>query len=160
MSNEDLGSLFMNDKRELKEDVILSWIRLTGMLKNTRLTRGMIYNEATIMLLVTRKYREDGEGLVSFKDIVHETKMLKSLVNRTIDSLVAKGFLERCDGETDRRTTYVRPVVEKLTEYFQVHDQTLEMVGRIIEIIGDEDAEAVVRLTNKLFDANFTRTDM
>ncbi len=146
----------MDDRKELKENVILSWVRLTGILKNTRLTQGMIYNEAVVMLLVNRKYKEDGEGLVSFKDIVRETKMLKSLVNRTIDSLVGKGLLIRCDGEADRRTTYVRPVTENLASYLQVHKHSLEMVDRIIEIIGVEDAGAFVRLTNKLVDSDFS----
>ena len=149
----------MNERRKLKEDVMLDQLRelgfAPGMLKNTRLTQGMIYNEAIIMLLVTRKYREDGEGLVSFKDIVRETKMLKSLVNRTIDSLVAKNLLVRCEGELDRRTTFVRPVAENLAGYFEVHRHTLEMVDRIIDIIGEEDAAAFIRLTNKLVEADF-----
>ena len=145
----------MNENMALKEDVILSWIRLTGILKNTRLTQGMIYNEAIVMLLVNRKYQEDGIGLVSFRDIAKETKMLKSLVNRTLDSLVEKGLLTRSDGEIDRRTTYVRPVPENLEHYLTVHQHTLDMVERIIHIIGEEDAEAFIRLTNKLVAAGF-----
>lgn len=140
---------------KLEEEVILSWVRLTGILKNTRLTQGMIYNEAIIMLFVNTRFEKDGVGLVSFKEIVSETKMLKSLVNRTIESLVKKGLLERCDGEEDRRTTYIRPVPENLQSYLEVHGRTLEMVQKIIDIIGVEDAEAFVRLTNKLVEAGF-----
>lgn len=144
----------MDKDLRLQEDIIVSWVRLTGILKNTRLTQGMIYNEAIVMLIVNRRYVEDGKGLVSFKEIVQETKMLKSLVNRTIDSLVKKGLLARSDGETDRRTTYVRPVPENLPSYFEVHARTLELVKHVIEVIGEEDAEAFVRLTKKLVEAN------
>lgn len=140
---------------ELQENVIMSWVRLTGMLKNTRLTKGMIYNEAIVMLIVNRRYKEDGVGMVSFREIVEETKMLKSLVNRTIDSLVKKGLLARYDGEADRRTTYVCPIPENMQPYFDVHEQTLKMVHEIIDIIGAEDAEAIVRLTDKLVAAGF-----
>ncbi len=138
------------EELELEEEVITAWVRLTGILKNTRLTKGMIYNEAVIMLLVNRRYNEDGEGLVSFKEIVSETKMLKSLVNRTIDSLVRKNLLERCEGESDRRTTFVRPVKENLPQYLEVHRRTLEMVKKILEIVGREDAAAFVRISKRI----------
>ena len=144
----------MDEDLRLQEDVISSWVRLTGILKNTRLTQGMIYNEAVVMMIVNRKYEEDGVGLVSFKEIVAETKMLKSLVNRTIDSLVRKEMLMRCDGELDRRTTYVRPIPENLHDYLVVHEHTLKLVETIIGIIGKEDAAAIVRLTNKIVKAD------
>ncbi len=140
----------MDTNFALEEDVIGAWVRLTGLLKNTRLTDGLQYNEAIIMNIVYRKYREDGKGLVSFKNIVTETSMLKSLVNRTIDSLVKRGLLERISGTSDRRTTFIRPVEENLQEYLDVHERTLDMVHQIIEIIGKDDAEAFVRLSNKL----------
>lgn len=143
----------MDKQSGLEEDIITAWVRLTAIFKNTRLTKGMIYNEAVIMLLVNRRYMEDGKGLVSFKEIVSETKMLKSLVNRTIDSLVQKNLLERCDGQTDRRTTYVRPVKENLHKYLEVHERTLELVHSLLDIIGEEDAEAFVRISDKLVSA-------
>ena len=140
---------------ELQEDLIISWVRLTGLLKNIRLTRGMIFNEAVIVLIAYRRYRQDGVGVVSFREICDETKMLKSLVNRTIETLVQKGLLARYDGEEDRRTTYVRPIPENLNTYLHVHEKTLALAAKIIEIIGTEDAEAIVRVTNKLLEAGF-----
>ncbi len=140
----------MDKNFALEENIIASWVRLTGVLKNTRLTDGLQYNEAIIMNIIYRKFREDGKGVVSFKDIVTETSMLKSLVNRTIDSLVQRGLLERLEGKADRRTTFVRPVEENLSAYLEVHDRTLEMVHQIVELIGTDDAEAFVRLSNKI----------
>ncbi len=140
----------MDKNLMLEEDVIAAWVRLTGLLKNTRLTDGLQYNEAIIMNIVYRKYREDGVGEVSFKDLVTETSMLKSLVNRTIDSLVKRGLLERYSGEIDRRTSFVRPVRDNLHAYLELHERTLDMVHQIVEIIGRDDAEAFVRLSNKL----------
>lgn len=133
----------------LDEQIISAWIRLTGVFKNTRLTHGMIYNEAIVMQLAYQRYLEDGEGLISFKEIVQKTCMLKSLVNRTIDSLVKKGFLTRCDGK-DKRTTFVRPVQENLPAYLEVHNRSLALVHEIVELIGEEDAKAFVRITDKI----------
>lgn len=131
----------------LEERIITAWVKLTGVLKNTRITQGMIYNEAIVMNLVYHRYLEDGEGLVSFKEIVQRTQMLKSLVNRTIDSLVKQGYLEKTDGK-DKRTTFVR--AKDLDAYIDEHEKTLALVRNIIDTIGKEDAEAFVRLAEKI----------
>lgn len=133
----------------LEEQVITAWVRLTGILKNTRITKGMVYNEAIVMLIAYNRYREDGVGMVSFKEIVSETRMLKSLVNRTIDALVDRGLLARCEGK-DKRTTFVRILPENIEGYLQVHDQSLTLATKMIELIGEEDAEAFVRISEKI----------
>lgn len=138
---------------EREEAVITAWVKLTGVLKNTRITQGMIYNEAIVMNLVYNRYRADHVGLISFKEIVSETKMLKSLVNRTINSLVKKGLLLRSEGE-DKRTTFIRPVEEKLDLYLSVHEKTLALVRDILDIIGDDDADAFVRVADKIAKMN------
>ncbi len=140
----------MEEFTEFDEALITAWVKLTGVLKNTRITQGMIYNEAVVMNIVYRKLCADGEGLTSFKEIAGETRMLKSLVNRTIDSLVAKGFLLRCDGEVDRRTSYVRPVKENLEPFLEVHRRSLALAHRAAETIGREDAEAFLRIAEKI----------
>ena len=136
-------------EQPLEEQVITAWVRLTGLLKNTRITKGMVYNEAIVMLFAYNRYREDGIGVISFKEIVAETRMLKSLVNRTIDSLVAKGYLARCEGK-DKRTTFVRILPENIGEYLDVHEQSLSLASHMIGIIGREDAEAFVRIVGKI----------
>ncbi len=131
----------------LEERIITAWIKLTGVLKNTRITQDMIYNEAIVMNLVYNNYLQDGEGLTSFKEIVKRTKMLKSLVNRTIDSLVKKGYLEKVDGK-DKRTTFVK--AKNFDEFLKEHEKSLALVKNIIGTIGAEDAETFVRLAEKI----------
>ena len=133
----------------LEEQLITAWVRLTGIFKNTRITKGMVYNEAIVMLVAYNRYREDGKCLVSFKEIVSETRMLKSLVNRTIDSLVAKGYLTRCEGK-DKRTTFIRIVPENIGGFLEVHAHSLELARNMMQIIGTEDAEAFVRISDKI----------
>ena len=133
----------------LEEQLITAWVRLTGIFKNTRITKGMVYNEAIVMLVAYNRYREDGKGLVSFKEIVSETRMLKSLVNRTIDSLVAKGYLTRCEGK-DKRTTFIRIVPENIGGFLEDHAHSLELARNMMQIIGTEDAEAFVRISDKI----------
>lgn len=137
----------------MEEALINAWVGLTSALKNSRITQGMNYNEAIVMLSVYQRFQKDGEGLTSFKEIVRETKMLKSLVNRTIDSLVKQNLLIRSGG-ADKRTTFVRPVRENLEEYLRVHERSLEFARSIVAIIGEEDAYAFVRIASKIIVAD------
>ena len=133
----------------LEEQLIAAWVRLTGTLKNTRLTEGMCYNEAIVMLAAYNRWREDGEGKITFKELCAKTNMLKSLVNRTIASLLEKGFLQRCEAQ-DKRTTVVRIVPENLHDFLQVHDRSLEFARRIAAVVGEEDARAFIRISEKI----------
>lgn len=139
----------MEENNALEEELVTAWVRLTASLKNTRITHGMIYNEAIVMMIAYNKYREDGEGLVSFKELTQETKMLKSLLNRTIDSLVGKGLLVRQAG-ADKRTKFIKPVPENLHEFLEVHSNSVALAHDMLEVIGKEDAEAFVRISKKI----------
>lgn len=136
-------------KRDLDEELITAWVQLTGILKNTHITKGLVYNESIVMLVAYRQYLTDGEGIVSFKELVRETRMLKSLVNRTIDSLVEKNMLMRCEGK-DKRTTFVKLIPENLGTYLAVHQESLTLARNVRELIGDEDAEAFIRISQKI----------
>ena len=134
-----------------RESMLLSsWVKLSGILKNSRITKGLLYNEATVMLLIYNRYNEDGEGLISVKEIISETNMLKSLVNRTVNSLERKGLLIKQKGEKDRRTLYVKCVKERLDVFLEVHKASLLVAERIIDIIGEEDADNFIRIVKKI----------
>lgn len=139
-----------DEKSMIDEQVVVSWVRLTGILKNGRLTDGLIYNEAIVMLTAYNKFRSDGEGVVSFKELTDETRLLKSHVHRTIDSLVEKRLLERVTGE-DKRMSFVRPVKDNLEAFLRVHGQSLALAARVREIIGEEDTRAFVRIAEKIY---------
>lgn len=147
LRRNNLREIDMEHKTE--EGLITAWVQLTGVLKNTRITKGLVYNESIVMLVAYRKYQQDGMGLVSFKELVRETRMLKSLVNRTIDSLVEKQMLVRCEGK-DKRTTFVRLIPENLVAFLEVHESSLALAHRMLELIGEEDAQAFIRIAQKI----------
>ena len=130
--------------------LLMAWVKLSGMIKNNRITKGLQYNEATVMLLLYRRYMSDREGFISVREIISETGMLKSLVNRTVNSLEEKGLLTKCKGEKDKRTVFVRCVEEKLDTFLAVHNSSLEVAKGIVDIIGEEDTEHFIRIVEKL----------
>ena len=144
MHNPDQASLLLK-----------AWVKLSSILKNSRITKGLMYNEATIMLLLYDRYLQDGMGMISIKEITAETKMLKSLVNRTINALEKKGLLERCEGSGDKRVIYVKCIQEKLPVFLEVHNSSLRLAQGIIGIIGPEDAETFIRIVQKLENSGY-----
>ena len=139
----------------LAEQLLAAWVKLTGVIKNSRVTKGLAYNEAIVMLLLYNRFLEDGDGLVSIKEITWETKMLKSLVNRTVNTLEAKGLLERLKTSGDKRMVFVRCIKEKLDVFLAVHNTSLDLARNLIDIIGEEDAQAFVRISKKICDSNY-----
>ena len=143
--------------RETQAELILkSWVSLSAILKNNRITKGLQYNEAIVMMLLYNRYKEDGMGLISIKEITSSTKMLKSLVNRTINSLEEKQLLKRCECDGDRRVQYVQCVEDKLDLFLNVHNQSLTLAENIIKIIGKEDAQAFIRIVKKIEESNYS----
>ena len=144
----------MNDQ-QLQNELILAWVRLSGIIKNNRITTTLKYNEAIVMLTVYSRYLKDGVGLTSVQDIIKETGMLKSLVNRTLGELESQGLIVFEKGTVDRRTKFVKCVKEKLEVFLSVHSTSLGVSQNIIDIIGSEDAKAFINIVEKLASADY-----
>lgn len=139
---------------ELEERLLSAWIGIHGILKASRITEGLTYNEAVIMKLVYDQYKKDGVGRTAVSRIVEETHMLKSLVNRTINSLCTKGYLCRERDPKDARRLAVCPSLDRLPDFLTVHRQSLKLAQTIIDLIGPEDAARFVRMYEKLSASN------
>ena len=137
------------------ENLLSAWVKISSIMKTSRLTKGLPYNESIVMLLLYKRYLADGTGYVSIKEIIEETNMLKSLANRTVNALEKKGLLVRCDLPGDKRLGYVRCVPEQLGVFLDVHESSLSLARRVIELIGTEDTVAFTRLVAKMNDAKF-----
>lgn len=143
------------DNQQLQNELILAWVRLSGIIKNNRITTTLKYNEAIVMLTVYSRYLKDGVGLTSVQDIIKETGMLKSLVNRTLGELESQGLIVFEKGTVDRRTKFVKCVKEKLEVFLSVHNTSLGVSQNIIDIIGSEDAKAFINIVEKLASADY-----
>lgn len=136
--------------------LLRAWVQLSSILKNSRFTKELPYNEAIVMLMLYEKYQQDGVGILSVKEITSSTRMLKSLVNRTINALEAKGLLLRCQSVGDKRIGYVRCVKDQLGIFLQVHASSMEIAHQISSIIGPEDTQAFIRIVQKLQQAGYS----
>lgn len=137
----------------LDEQVLSAWIRLNSVLKDSRMTKDLTYNEAIVMNLVYERYVQDPTARVSIKAITRETNMLKSQINRTINSLCEQGFLTKQRDTEDGRNLFVAPIPEKLPDFLAVHAHSLAMVQTVIEAIGEEDARTFVSISERVVQA-------
>lgn len=133
-----------------EEKLLEAWVSLSSILKNNRITKGLMYNESIIMLLAYRKYQHSPERKISFKEIVQATNMQKSLVNRTVNALIEKNLLERVEGDGDKRVQFVRCVQENLETFLMVHQESLQIVSQIVSIIGEKDTDTFISIVQKL----------
>lgn len=139
-----------------REELLLeAWVSLSSILKNNRITKGLMYNESIVMLLAYRKYQRSESKKISIKEIIQTTNMQKSLANRTVNALIDKNLLERCEGEKDKRVQYVRCVKENLETFLMVHQESLEIVRDIVSIIGEEDTDKFISIVGKLRNSGY-----
>lgn len=139
----------------LQNNLIIAWVKLSGIIKNNRITTTLKYNEAIVMLTVYNRYLKDGVGLTSVQDIIKETGMLKSLANRTLGALEKNGLIAYEQGTADRRTKFVKLKEEKLNVFLSVHNTSLGVSQNIIDIIGEQDAKTFINIVEKLATANY-----
>ena len=135
---------------ELRERLLSAWIGINGFFKDSRMTQELTYNEAVVMKLVYDQYRADGVGRVPLRSILKRTNMLKSLANRTIDSLCAQGYLVK---ERSGRALSLRLAPQRLADFLAVHQRPLALAQAVIDAIGPEDADRFVRICEKFLDA-------
>jgi DNA-binding MarR family transcriptional regulator len=133
-----------------EEKLLEAWVSLSSILKNNRITKGLMYNESIIMLLAYRKYQTSEEKKISLKEIIQTTNMQKSLVNRTVNALIDKNLLERVKSEGDKRIQYVQCVKENIETFLMVHKESLQIVSEIVSIIGEKDTDTFISIVNKL----------
>lgn len=126
--------------------LLQAWVRLSSILKNSRFTKGLSYNESILMLHLY----EQSDGTLSVQQIIARTGMLKSLANRTINSLEQKGLLERCHQQGNKRSLYVRCCKDNLDAFLKVHDSSIAIAQTIESIIGPEDTAAFIRIVDKI----------
>lgn len=141
------------DEADLRERLLSAWIGINGIFKDSRMTRDLTYNEAVVMKLVYDQYRVDDLGRVSMQTVLKRTNMLKSLANRTVNSLCEQGYLLRERDDEDARMLFVRLAPDRLSDFLVVHGRSLELVQAVIDVIGDEDAVQFVRICEKFLNA-------
>lgn len=134
--------------REQNEKLLSAWLRLSTTVNNDRLTSDLPYNEALLCNILCSTQLEAPAGMTA-TDLCRRARMLKSQMNRTLQSMEEKGLILRRRSDTDRRQIFI--TLNKASDlYHKQHEKILDVVNRIAEKLGPEQVNEIIELFTKI----------
>ena len=139
--------------KNINEEVLNAWLKLSTTICNERIVSDMPYNESLICNILQRNQKEHPEKKITATELCERTQIQKSQMNRTLNSMEEKGLIFRKRSEKDKRQVYVAMNMENAGVYERQHEKILDFVDGILEKVGKDKAEEIVQLftliTNK-----------
>ena len=136
----------------VNEKVLEAWLRLSTTISNERIVSKMPYNEALICGILYYNEKSQRKETITATELCTRVRMLKSQMNRTLNSMEEKGLIFRERSAEDKRQVYVTLNMENVEIYEQQHREILEFVGTLMERIGKDKAAEIVRLFHLIAD--------
>lgn len=130
---------------ELNEEVLEAWLNLTTAINNDRLVSELTYNEALVCHFVYMVEDED----ITASVLCQKTGILKSQMNRILNSLEMRGLVQKIRSMKDRRDVFIVPGI-KAKEYDHQHEKILHLVERITSRLGEDKCKQVISLFNEV----------
>lgn len=127
------------------EEVLNAWLYLSITVSNNRLVSDMPLNEAVICHLLYRSQIHQPDVSMTATDLCRATKMLKSQMNRTLQSMEEKGLIYRERSSLDKRQVHVF-INHDSPLYQTMHTKALKLVEQFMAQIGMEKADDIIRL--------------
>lgn len=140
-------------KKELNEELLETWLETSTVISNRRLTDALSYNESLVCHILYEKEQSGQPEPLTATDLCNETKILKSLMNATLNSLEKKGLTERIRSTADKRQVYVRLRKDNLPVYLTEHRKILDMVDKVICAVGEEKIAEFIPILRSINDS-------
>lgn len=136
----------------LNEQLLDAWLSLSTTIINDRVVSEMPYNESLICNLLYRNQLRSPEKRLTATDLCNETKMLKSQMNRTLNSMEQKGIISRERSDQDKRQVFVTFHYDRAAAYQKQHEKILQMADAIIAKLGVEKTLEIIGLFETISD--------
>lgn len=136
----------------ISEDLLDAWLRVSTTIVNSRVVSELSYNETLVCHVLYRSAMQEPERRLTATDLCALTKMLKSQMNRTLNTLETKGMIIRERSTSDRRQVYIALNPEGLAPYELQHRRILAILGHIIDELGEEKTGEIMDIFNHIAD--------
>lgn len=140
----------------MNEELLDAWLRLTVAINNEKvvsdLPYDMPYNESLICNILYKNQIHDPIRRLTATDLCNETKMQKSQMNRTLNSMEEKNLIIRERSGLDKRQVFISLDMRQLEIYQEQHRKVLQIVDTLVEKIGEEKAEQALELFKTIAD--------
>ena len=130
----------MKKSDELSESILKEWLTVSSVIQNDRIVKDMPFNEA---LVCNHLMYSNDPGHLTLTQLCHLTGIRKSLMNRILKSLIAKGLIVYADWDGDRRSKPVKLNPDRLDDFLDVHYHSVDVVKHLVEYWGMEKSAAI-----------------
>lgn len=127
------------------EKLLDAWLRLSTVISNERIVSDIPYNEALICNLLYKNQAAHPETGVTATELCRQSKMLKSQMNRTLQSMEEKDMITRKRSDTDKRQVFIT-LNEDCELYRQQHRKTLDLIDALTAKIGIEKSNEILEI--------------
>ena len=132
--------------KEIAEKVLDTWLRMTTIINNNKLTRDIPLNEALILRLLIENEDED----YTMTDLCQKTMTLKSQMNKTLANMEKKGLIYKERSKDDKRQVFVRMKKEARPLFDAQHEKIIGLVLKVIDDVGYEHVKTLIEVFEKV----------
>ncbi len=137
--------------KNINEEVLEAWLKLTTAVNSSRIVSDMPYNEALICNFLYNNHIQSPEHPLTATDLCRQTKMLKSQMNRTLQSMEDKQLITRKRSDSDKRQVFI--FLNKDSGAFKAqHEKSLQIIDSLSDKIGVQKTKDIITLFNTIAD--------
>ena len=92
-------------------------------------------------------------------DVSRQLDISKPAATQMVNRLVEQGMVERVSDENDRRVVYIRATEKGLGIVGARMEKNLALIDRVVDRMGEADANALASLLERFFDAMVAETE-
>ncbi len=135
----------------MNEELLEAWLRLSTILCNGRIVSEMPYNEALICNILYRRQLRGEDQKLTATDLCRQTKMLKSQMNRTLQSMEEKNIITKQRSHLDKRQIFI--TLNPKAESFRIqHRKSLQLIDALSKKAGPEKSREAISLFTLIAD--------
>lgn len=126
----------MNEKIELKEELLDGWLRMSMTIWNERLVKTMTYNEAVVCNLLYKQFKRNGEPLTATY-LCEQLQIRKPQMNVILNRMEQEGKITRTRSVNDKRNVEILLTADGIRSYETVHEEILRLPEALIAHLGE-----------------------
>lgn len=121
----------------VEEGLLMAWLRMSMNIRGNRILDKLSFNEIVVCSVLYTRMQEGLEPLTA-THLCNHMKLLKSQLNKVLNSMEQKKLIERVRSDKDKRMVYIMLCKENLHIYLEEHQKVMHIVHEICSRLGEE----------------------
>ncbi|MDO4182961.1 MAG: MarR family winged helix-turn-helix transcriptional regulator [Coriobacteriia bacterium] len=126
------------------QDLLDAWMHLTLNIRENRFLNSLSFNEMAICHLLEKA----PDGLTAAQ-LCHQTRLLKSQMNKELANLEAKDLIAKVPSAHDKRKVLISLSSSSGDLFEQEHARVMDLFSQVADTLGPTDSETLARLLHK-----------